>query len=283
MTYSDDVAAQILAASAAAGAEAGDETGRLGERIMDEAEYLATMKPAEWTTGNRSVLKRFTHAARFKKAVELVAPRNGDRILDYGCSDGYFLELLNGAGAKIRAYGYDPLWSDYKVNKIPTDATRGIRFTDDLSVYDNESFDKIACLEVLEHLEAPSLDEALADFGRLLAESGIAIISVPVEVGPASLLKNCARIILNQAHENTTPATVARSFLGLPVARRGDGSYILSHVGFDFRGLECKFAAMGFDIVNRTFSPFSYLGRFLNSQVFYVLRATAECRRRERR
>ncbi|MGD8717883.1 MAG: class I SAM-dependent methyltransferase [Candidatus Zixiibacteriota bacterium] len=274
MMYSDDVAAQILNASTAAAAEDGDGAARLDGRIMDEAEYIATMKPAEWTTDNRSALKRFAHSARFKKAVELVAPRNGERILDYGCSDGYFLELLNGAGAKIRAYGYDPLWSDYKVNKTFTGATRGIRFTDDLSIMDNGSFEKITCLEVLEHLEESSLEKALENIKRLLAKNGIAIISVPLEVGLASLLKNCARVILGQAHENTTPATVARSFLGLPVARRGDGSYILSHVGFDFRILERKFAEMDFDIVNRTFSPFSCLGRFLNSQVFYVLRVS---------
>jgi SAM-dependent methyltransferase len=274
--YPDHIAAQIRAASVAPGRRTVEGVVPIEGRIIEETEYIATMKPAEWTTDNKSGLKRFSHAERFKKAVELVDLRDGDRVLDYGCSDGYFLELLNSGGAAPRLCGYDPLWSDYRINKNFTDATRGIQFTNDLNILDNGAFDKIACLEVLEHLEEPSLHEALCNIERLLAEGGIAIISVPVEIGLVSFLKNCARIISGQAHDNTTPATLLRSFLKLPVARQGDGSYILSHVGFDFRVLERRFRETGFDVVTRTFSPFPPLGRFLNSQAFYVIRKRRE-------
>jgi 2-polyprenyl-3-methyl-5-hydroxy-6-metoxy-1,4-benzoquinol methylase len=237
------------------------------------------MKPAAWTTDNKSGLKRFSHAERFKRALDLVDPRDGDRVLDYGCSDGYFLELLNSTGAKLSAYGYDPLWSSYKISKKFTASSRGIRFTDDLDVLEYGSFNKIACLEVLEHLEGDSLAAALGNIRRLLAEDGFAVVSVPVEIGLSSLLKNAVRIISGQAHENTTAATVAKSFLKMPVERRGDGSYILSHVGFDFRTLEGIFGRAGFGIVKRTFSPFAALGCYLNSQVFYVLHVSGGCTR----
>lgn len=239
---------------------------------MGHAEWVATMKPGDWTTDNRSGLKRFSHSERFKKAVELVNPKDGDEILDYGCSDGCLLELLNSTGVKLQIYGYDPLWSYYEVNKEFSNGSREISFTDDLDTLNKGTFNKITCLEVLEHLEESSRKSALLNIKGLLAKNGIVIVSVPIEIGFSSLLKNIVRIFLKQTHENTNIVTIAKSLLMLPVKRRGDGSYILSHIGFDYKGLEHTFMEMDFKIVKRTFSPFSCLGPYINSQVFYVLR-----------
>jgi len=239
---------------------------------MDHSEWVSTLKPGDWTTGNRSPLKRFSHSARFKMAVRLVGPADGDRILDYGCSDGYFLELLKSAGSKPRVYGYDPLWSYYEVNKGFSDDSCGISFTDNVETFDDGMFDKITCLEVLEHLEERGTKKALMDIKRLLAKDGTVIVSVPIEVGFSSLLKNAVRIFSNQTHSGTNVITIAKSFFRMPIKRKGDGSYILSHIGFDYERLERTFTEMDFEVVDRVFSPFPLLGPYVNSQVFYVVR-----------
>jgi 2-polyprenyl-3-methyl-5-hydroxy-6-metoxy-1,4-benzoquinol methylase len=241
---------------------------------MNHAEWVTAMKPGDWTTENRFKLKRFSHLKRFKKAIELVAPKGGDKILDYGCSDGYLLELLKSKCLNLKAYGYDPLWFYYKINKKKPNRNRGIFFTDNLDTLKRGAFNKITCLEVLEHLEESSTRNCLSNIKKLLSRNGTAIISVPIETGFSSLFKNTVRKILNEAHENTNVITIVKSLLMLPIKRRGDGSYILSHIGFDYKRLERSFAETGFKIVRKTFSPFPFLGSFINSQVFYVLRET---------
>jgi 2-polyprenyl-3-methyl-5-hydroxy-6-metoxy-1,4-benzoquinol methylase len=239
---------------------------------MDHAEWAINMKPGAWTTDNRSGLKRFSHSKRFEKAVELVDPEDGDKILDYGCSDGYLLELLKSTGINLRTCGYDPLWPYYAMNRKSPGRNRGIFITDDLDTFGKGAFNKITCLEVLEHLEGSSLKDCLLNIKNLLSKNGTVVVSVPIEVGVSSLLKNAVRIYFSQTHPNTNLITIAKSLLRLPVKRRGDGSYILSHIGFDYGRLESTFTEMGFEVIKRVFSPFSLLGPYVNSQVFYVIR-----------
>jgi hypothetical protein len=75
------------------------------------------------------------------------------------------------------------------------------------------------------------------------------------------------------------PLNVLRAALGRPPTPRpvqeiAPGfSYHYYHLGFDHRELELLLAHR-FEIVSRWFSPARTLGPVLNSEVYYILRAT---------
>jgi len=58
---------------------------------------------------SRSRLVAWSHGSRFDLARRLVAPRAGQRLLDYGCGDGTFLGLVVLTTALWRA-GVVPAW-----------------------------------------------------------------------------------------------------------------------------------------------------------------------------
>jgi cyclopropane fatty-acyl-phospholipid synthase-like methyltransferase len=246
----------------------GQDLGIAGTEHMTSDYGAQTLRNPSW-------LKRFTHRARFRKALELIAPTPGDRILDYGTGDGMLPVMLHGRqpGASISAY--EPV-EELRVQAGHALASLrpAVEVFGDRSAIAASGFNKISCLEVLEHLDEASLDLAFEDFRRLLSDGGTLLISVPVEVGFVALVKNAARWILGQVHEGTSLRGVWLSMTGRAdrVERRHtETGYIHSHVGFDYRRLERKIAERGFLVEKRVFTPFGLFGSLANSQVFYVL------------
>jgi len=152
-------------------------------------------------------------------------------------------------------------------------STDRVDITDDLNRFDSQEFDKVCCLEVLEHLTEENQRNVLCTISYVLNDHGFAVISVPIEIGVSGLLKNFARWILRQQHRNATAVNILKSFLGLKIDR-GNQPFILSHIGFDYRDLEKVFASVGFEIKNKVYSPLKGFGGFFNSQVFFVLEKT---------
>ena len=102
---------------------------------------------------------------------------------------------------------------------------------------------------------------------RFIKDNGKIVISVPIEIGLSSLLKNIARILLHQTCPHTSAKTMLRSLFGLKVDVPMGG-----HIGFYYRDLEKMLIDAGFIITEKTFSPFKFLRGVINSQVFFVLR-----------
>lgn len=231
---------------------------------------------ADHTIKNRSLLKRFSHSRRFELTLRLLAVARNDKVLDYGTGDGYMLiQMLSATPQPQRVVGYEPLESSYQelqqtISKMSTDR---VEITDDLNRFDSQEFDKVCCLEVLEHLTEENQRNVLCTISYVLNDHGFAVISVPIEIGVSGLLKNFARWILRQQHRNATAVNILKSFLGLKIDR-GNQPFILSHIGFDYRDLEKVFASVGFEIKNKVYSPLKGFGGFFNSQVFFVLEKT---------
>jgi len=235
-----------------------------------------TPRYADLTLESGSPLKRFSHRARFAMAVDLLDPRADDRVLDYGTCDGAFLRWLWARCPEAALAGFEP---------DPNYLAEARRCLADLCARPDlagraDSFagfrpTAITCLEVLEHLRVADQEKALATMRGLLAPGGRVLVSVPIEIGPASLFKNLARIALGQAHPNTHVGTVLRAALGFTrgIARGAEEAYIQSHIGFDHRTLPPRFRAAGFRVRRRAVSPFPRLGTWCNSQFFYLLDA----------
>lgn len=217
------------------------------------------------TVDSPIAIKRFSHRRRFRRAIELLDVQPGDHVLDCGAADGYLVRALASRPC-AELVAYEPEHGDdlaAAVSGMP--AIRIVTSTDTLLP---AHYDKIACLEVFEHLTDDDQQELMATIGRLLAPRGIAVISVPVEIGPASLLKNIIRIAVDQTHPDTTLRNVARAAFGMRIARRSH----TGHIGFDHRALPALFAEHGFTIAKRAASPFKWGGALMSTQLFYLIR-----------
>lgn len=100
--------------------------------------------------------------------------KHSGKLLDAGCGEGYFLEY---AEKHYETYGIDASEYCIKEAKQRTNRTKlyvgGITHLD----YDDEYFDVVTCLDVLEHLDNPGT--VIQEFYRVLKVGGVFVIRVP--------------------------------------------------------------------------------------------------------
>ena len=117
---------------------------------------------------------------RAKWLIENLNPQDGDKILDVGCGDGYYLFLLSNLGLDLELVGIDndvnalkPARQNIKGRKVKLlygDLMKRLPLK-------SNSFDKIVMSEVLEHL--PNDFKGLSEVRRVLKPDGVIAISVP--------------------------------------------------------------------------------------------------------
>ncbi len=112
--------------------------------------------------------------------------RDGDRVLDVGCGEG---RHTIGAflSANVEAIGVDLSEQDLQTARTRADdfkaynnpqRTVSFQKADALKLpFDDNSFDKVICSEVLEHI--PDYQGVLAEINRVLKPDGLLAVSVP--------------------------------------------------------------------------------------------------------
>lgn len=219
------------------------------------------------TINSRIGVKRWSHARRFELACRLLSPRDGERILDYGTGDATLLRALHAAAPGASLVGFEPVMTREAAASAPP-GTEIVGSATGLA-----GFDKVACLEVLEHLDGEALQTAVENIVRAVRPGGLIFISVPIEIGPSVLFKTVVRAAAGGLHENTTLANTLLSALGRTdkIQRRSEGGFIPSHMGFDWRSLRAELRARGLREIGLSFSPFGAFGHLFNSQAIMVL------------
>jgi SAM-dependent methyltransferase len=103
--------------------------------------------------------------------VEFVAAHAGPVVLDLGCGLGGYTKALSERGLDARGIDVSPEYVERARSLgVEADLYDGARLP-----YDDDSFDTVAMLEVLEHLEDPA---ALLREARRVARRGV-LVSVP--------------------------------------------------------------------------------------------------------
>lgn len=215
------------------------------------------------TYDSKNPIARFSHRKRFKTSLLFTKIKAGDKILDYGCGDGKFLNDLSAESVNI---GYEPYMEAMATNKVTI-----YNKLEDLQnfVSKNGKFDKIVCFEVFEHLNEKNQQTELSQMRELLKPDGEIILSVPIEIGLAPIVKNIRRRLLHPSPIYTFKNILKSVFaIPLPEHRKDDG--YLTHMGFNHKILE-KLLLKSFTIREKLYSPFPGLGHNFNSQVFYRL------------
>lgn len=114
------------------------------------------------------------HEARYRWAASIVRDRV---VLDAGCGVGYGSDILLAAGAR-RVVAID-IAAD-AVETARTEGASAIEFAPgDLRrlPFPDDSFDVVACFEVIEHIEEQ--DAVLDEFARVLRPAGVLLVSSP--------------------------------------------------------------------------------------------------------
>ncbi len=224
------------------------------------------MSYSDYTYNSKNPLVRFAHRQRFKISLDFSNPKDGDKILDYGCGDGKF---LNSIKANCILVGYEPYMEPVLDNKIQI-----FKMIGEVNDFADKhgKFDVITCFEVLEHFNQTNQRRMLKEMKNLLSESGHLIISVPIEIGFPPLIKNLRRKMLS-TDPLYTYKNIIKSALGYDFNeyRAGEG-YLFEHLGFHYKKLE-KIFDQDFVIRKRRYSPFRRMGYNFNSQVFYKLKS----------
>jgi len=88
------------------------------------------------------------------------------RVLDAGCGEGVLVEEF---GGRLRMSGIDENYSSEGVRRGSITALP----------YDDRGFDRVLCLDVLEHLTYADQRRALGELRRVLTDEGELLVSVP--------------------------------------------------------------------------------------------------------
>jgi SAM-dependent methyltransferase len=143
-------------------------------------------------------------ALRFRKALRAANLSAGERVLDIGAKWGGFGQCARGMGLEIDYTGLD--LSEENVRKA-TELGLDVRLADaskPLPINDQE-YDCVICLELLEHLPTPI--SLLAEIRRGLKPEGRAVLSVPNPYSWVEIYRELFRWPDPEGHLNgfTTP------------------------------------------------------------------------------
>jgi 2-polyprenyl-3-methyl-5-hydroxy-6-metoxy-1,4-benzoquinol methylase len=219
------------------------------------------------TVDNPNPIARFAHRTRMRKSRRLVMPflKGSAAVLDYGCGQGRFLGDLateiNGREPQVELLGYDPYQSaqfdGYRIVSDPADIAP-------------ESVDILTSLEVCEHLSDPETEEFVEFAVRVLSPDGRLLVSVPIEMGPAVLLKEMSRSVLYRRRPDLSASELLRAaFFGTPARRAEDIKE--SHRGYDWRVTQRRLLE-AFPCDHIEFSPLPFNNWYGQSQVIMLFR-----------
>lgn len=232
---------------------------------------------ARFTVDSPNLLKRWLHRQRFEASCRLLDLADGQRFLDYGCGDGELSLRISRRFPASSIVAFDPVDENAAQARKKLADCRNATVTQDLSAVTGE-FDRIACLETIEHLPAAELEALFSDIRRTLKTGGKCLFTFPLEHGFAALAKNAYRMI-SKSDRFASVGRTARSVLGQTVEREptkklGDSNYIYSHIGFDPRKMR-QTLAENFEVIRVRVLPAGFVPFGLGNSVAVLAAAKA--------
>jgi hypothetical protein len=237
---------------------------------------------AESTHASPWWIVRYAHLQRFEASVEMMRATRPRVLVDWGAGDGHVLQmLLERPDPPEVVIAYEPFEGMRDLLAAQPAAQAGrlqLAATPEEAeaLLAGRPVDVLACLGVIEHLHLADR-RPLYDFARRnLAADGSLVLGLPVEIGPAVLVKEAGRRLLKKrAPEYSTGALLARSIGRTrpdPARFDDDGStgFIQMHRGFDHRYAIREVEEHGYQVAGRRRSPLRWAPAWLFNQELVV-------------
>ena len=123
--------------------------------------------------------QRFWHQTRFEVCLEMLDVAPSMTALDVGCGSGVFADKLAATARRVVAVDGNRAAVDFAARQYARpNLTFRHGLVDELDL-ELGSFDRIACLEVIEHVHPHQGRAAFQTFHRLLAPGGRLVVSTP--------------------------------------------------------------------------------------------------------
>jgi 2-polyprenyl-3-methyl-5-hydroxy-6-metoxy-1,4-benzoquinol methylase len=145
---------------------------RLGDAIEISGDYQARA-----LRSNRAA-QRFWHEAKFRLIERLGLPEKQERVLDAGCGSGTISDFLSRHAGEVVAIDSNPAAISYATKAYPVS---NLQFKlgqfDDLK--NEQPFDRIYCIEVIEHLYEKQVAEIFSVFRNLTNPGATLFLTTP--------------------------------------------------------------------------------------------------------
>lgn len=144
-----------------------------GGLTMNNLQQYSDLAAVWWSESSPFKDLRYLNEPRFSFFAEFVADWRGKKVLDLGCGGGFVAEELAKRGADV--VGVDPADPLLEVAQMHAQDS-GLRIiykrgTGEFIPCENESFDIVVCVDVLEHVD--DLSAVLKEVERVLKPGGL--------------------------------------------------------------------------------------------------------------
>jgi len=145
---------------------------REGDAIRISGDYQARALKSD------RVAQRFWHEAKFRLIERVAIPSKHERVLDAGCGSGTISEFLSLHAGEVIGVDSNPSAISYASNayNAPNLQFRLGQFQDLMA---EKPFNRIYCIEVIEHLYEPQVADVLSLFHKLTAPGGQLFLTTP--------------------------------------------------------------------------------------------------------
>ena len=148
-----------------AGGEVGDKSALSLDGVAHKKVHLPKM-------GNYKMTRNF-NSALCNVLLRYLNPDRGEKILDMGCSRGFYLR-------KIEEYTESVIGVDISESSLKDAVSPRVRYGDVTRLdFEADSFDKVYSLHTIEHIPDPG--QFLSEMARVLRPGGKAVIVYPWE------------------------------------------------------------------------------------------------------
>ena len=145
---------------------------REGDAIQISGDYQARALKSD------RAAQRFWHEAKFRLIERIAMPGKHDRVLDAGCGSGTISYFLSRHAGEVTGMDSNPSAITYarSTYNAPHLEFRLGRFED---LYDDKPFDRIYCIEVIEHLFGLQAADILSLFYKLANPGAQLFLTTP--------------------------------------------------------------------------------------------------------
>ena len=114
---------------------------------------------------------------RFTLVTKFMHNSDKQKLLDYGCGNGLFLQYLLNNNWSLSLSGFDPYLTPEDTNNINILADKEIFFKNTFNNVANTTYDVVTALDVIEHIKDDK--KALMDIHKILKPDGKLLLTVP--------------------------------------------------------------------------------------------------------